>query len=142
MDRNILWHPQQYNQYTQCICCEDDLPAQVGSKKKKKRRGEPSPLNINGVCIQRVSCFKLLGAHITEDLSWTANTTAAEKKAQQRLFFLTVLRRNHLEEKLLVAFYRSTVKSILTLRLEILLYTWCAMTIKIYSILFYFCKMY
>ncbi|NAV92094.1 DUF1891 domain-containing protein, partial [Salmonella sp. gx-f7] len=40
---------------------------------------------------------------ISDDLSWSANTRASLKKAQQRLHFLRVLRRNNLEKKLLVA---------------------------------------
>lgn len=55
--------------------------------------------------------LKFLGVHITDNLSWTA---AVAKKAQQRLHFLRVLRRNNLEKKLLVMFHRATVESILT----------------------------
>ncbi|XP_041663107.1 olfactory receptor 10H2-like [Cheilinus undulatus] len=47
-------------------------------------------------------------------LSWTAHTTAVVKKAQQRLHLLRVLRRNPVKERLLVAFYRSTIESVLT----------------------------
>jgi len=36
------------------------------------------------------------------------------KEAQQRLHFLIILKRNHLEGKLVVAFYRSTIASVLT----------------------------
>lgn len=46
--------------------------------------------------------------------SWSANTTAAVIKAQQRLYFLQVLKKNNLYERLLVAFYHSAVESILT----------------------------
>ncbi|KAL7846639.1 hypothetical protein SRHO_G00216190 [Serrasalmus rhombeus] len=37
-----------------------------------------------------------LGTHIAEDLSWTTNTTALVKKAQQRFYFLRILRKNNL----------------------------------------------
>ena len=80
----------------------------------RKHKGEPVPLNINWDCAQRVSSFKFLGTHTTEDRSWTANASAVVKKAWQRLHFLRILRRNHLEENLLVAFYRSTIESVLT----------------------------
>ena len=43
-----------------------------------------------------------------------ANTAAVVKKAQQRLHFLRVLRRNNVGEKLLVTFYRSSIQSVLT----------------------------
>ena len=52
--------------------------------------------------------------HIQEDLSWRTNTTAIIKKAQQRLYFLRVLRNYHLREELLVAFYRISVESIIS----------------------------
>ena len=74
----------------------------------RKHKGDPAPLSINVECVQQVSSFKFLETHIAEDLSWTANTFVVVKKARQRLHFLRILRRNHLEEKLLVAFNRST----------------------------------
>ena len=64
--------------------------------------------------MERVSTFKFLGVHISESLSWTAHTTAAVKKAQQRLHSLRVLRRNRLNKKLLVSFYRATIESVLS----------------------------
>lgn len=80
----------------------------------RKRSTDPAPLSINGECVDRVHSFKFLGLHITDNLSWTVNTAAVAKKAQQRLHFLRVLRRNNLEKKLLVMFHRATVESILT----------------------------
>ena len=44
----------------------------------------------------------------------TTNTNVVDKKAQQRLHFLRMLRRNHLEKKLLVAFYHLTIENVLT----------------------------
>ncbi len=52
-----------------------------------------APLPINGATVERVSSTKFLGLHITEDLSWTNNTAALAKNAQQRLYFLRKLRR-------------------------------------------------
>ena len=72
------------------------------------------PLLIDGGVVERVSTFRFLGVHIQEDLSWRTNTTAIIKKAQQRLYFLRVLKTYHLRQELLVTFYRSTVESILT----------------------------
>lgn len=72
-----------------------------------------APLHLNGEC-ERVSSFKFLGVHFSEDLSWSTNTKAITKKAQQRLHFLRILRKNHLEQNLLVSFYRSIIESILT----------------------------
>ncbi|KAK0142389.1 hypothetical protein N1851_019833 [Merluccius polli] len=81
--------------------------------KYRKHRAELAPLYINRECVERVHTFKFLGTHISEDLSWSANTTAVVKKAQMRLHFLRVLRKNNLEGQLLVAFYCSTIESIL-----------------------------
>uniref|UniRef100_A0A3Q0SJH9 Dehydrogenase/reductase (SDR family) member 9 n=1 Tax=Amphilophus citrinellus TaxID=61819 RepID=A0A3Q0SJH9_AMPCI len=50
-----------------------------------KVRRDHAPLYINRVCVERVVFFKLLGTHISEDLTWTANTAALVKKAQGRV---------------------------------------------------------
>uniref|UniRef100_A0A8C5AV64 Reverse transcriptase domain-containing protein n=1 Tax=Gadus morhua TaxID=8049 RepID=A0A8C5AV64_GADMO len=80
------------------------------------RRHSPAhaPLHINGDCVERAPSCKFLGTYISQELSWSINTTAIKKKAQQRLHFLRILRKNHLERKLLVSFYRSTIESVLT----------------------------
>ncbi len=54
------------------------------------------------------------GVHITEDLSWTNNTAALAKKAQQRLYFLRKLRRARAPTPIMCTFYRGTIESILT----------------------------
>ena len=99
-------------------CSANNLPLNTTKTKEiildfRKGRADPATLYIHGDCVERVSSIRFLGVQLSEDLSWTANTTAAVKKAQQRLHFLRVLRRNNLEEKLLVLFYRATIESIL-----------------------------
>ena len=79
----------------------------------RRQRGDHAPLLINGVGVEKVASFKFLGTHITEDLTWSITTTAAIKKAPQRLHFLRVLQRNHLEEKLQVSFYWATIEPVL-----------------------------
>ncbi len=71
-----------------------------------------APLTINGATVERASSTKFLGVHITEDLSWTNNTAALAKKAQQRLYFLRKLRRAR--ASFMCTFYRGTIESILT----------------------------
>ncbi len=73
-----------------------------------------APLTINGATVERVSSTKFLGVHITEDLSWTNNTAALAKKAQQRLYFLHKLRRARAPAPIMCTFYRGTIESILT----------------------------
>jgi len=63
---------------------------------------------------KRVSVFCFLGVHIEEKLTWDKNTPQVVKKAQQRLHFLRILRKNNISQRLLVSFYRSTMESILT----------------------------
>ncbi|XP_073340808.1 uncharacterized protein [Pagrus major] len=58
--------------------------------------------------------FTFLGNVISANVSWSADTSAVIRKAQQRLHFLRVLRRRNVCEKLLVTFYRSTIECILT----------------------------
>ena len=107
VNRLILW------------CSANNLPLNTTKTKElildfRKSRADPAPLFIHGVCVEQVSSYRFLGIQLSDSLSWTANTTAVVKKAQQRLHFLRVLRRNNLEEKLLVLFYRATIESILS----------------------------
>nr|XP_061796100.1 ileal sodium/bile acid cotransporter-like [Nerophis lumbriciformis] len=100
-------------------CSENNLLLNTTKTKEvildfRKKGTHPAPLAINGECVERVNSFKLLGVHISDDLSWSANARAVVERAQQRLHFLGVLKKNHLEQKLLVSFYRATVESILT----------------------------
>ncbi len=73
-----------------------------------------APLTSNGATVERVSSTKFLGVHITEDLSWTNNTAALTKKAQQHLYFLRKLRRARAPTPIMCTFYRGTIESILT----------------------------
>lgn len=57
---------------------------------------------------------KSLGVHITDDLTWTTNTTSLVKKAQTRLHFLRRMRRADLPTSALTTFYRGAIESILT----------------------------
>ncbi|TWW70097.1 hypothetical protein D4764_18G0009030 [Takifugu flavidus] len=72
----------------------------------KVRGGTHDPIHINGMAVERVSSFKFLGTHISEDLSWTTNTSSLIKKAHQLLVFMKTLRKNHLSSAFLVNFYR------------------------------------
>uniref|UniRef100_A0A674NYU7 Reverse transcriptase domain-containing protein n=1 Tax=Takifugu rubripes TaxID=31033 RepID=A0A674NYU7_TAKRU len=81
---------------------------------RKARGGTQDPIHINGMAVERVSSFKFLGTHISEDLSWTTNTSSIIKTAHQRLFFLRTLRKNQLSSAVLVNFYRCAIESILT----------------------------
>ncbi len=60
--------------------------------------------------VERVSSFKFLCVHITEDLTWSAHTDAVLKKAHQRLFFLRRLRKFGMSPRILRSFYTCTVE--------------------------------
>ncbi len=54
----------------------------------RRQSREHTPITIDKTPEERVSSFKFLCVHITEDLTWSAHTDAVLKKAHQRLFFL------------------------------------------------------
>ena len=73
-----------------------------------------APLSIQGEQVEKVLTLKFLGTHISEDIGWTVNSAALAKRANQRLYFLRVLRRQQVQQGLLIDFYRATIESILT----------------------------
>ncbi|KAM3873452.1 C-C chemokine receptor type 5-like [Diretmus argenteus] len=75
----------------------------------KSKAGTHSPIRINGTEVECVATFKFLGVHISEDLSWSLNTSSLVKKAHQRLFFLRRLKKVHLSRQILENFYRCTI---------------------------------
>lgn len=72
----------------------------------------PRPTLHPQVLRGRIHSIRFVSVQIS-DLSWTANTTMVMKKAQQWLHLMRVLRKNNLEKKLLVTFYRAIIESIL-----------------------------
>ncbi|KAI4877716.1 hypothetical protein NFI96_022799 [Prochilodus magdalenae] len=81
---------------------------------RKSRNQAHTPIHISGAEGECVSNFKFLGVHISEDLTWSLNSSTMVKKAQQRLYFLRSLKKAHLCPRILVDFYRCTIESILT----------------------------
>uniref|UniRef100_A0A3B3RCJ5 Reverse transcriptase domain-containing protein n=1 Tax=Paramormyrops kingsleyae TaxID=1676925 RepID=A0A3B3RCJ5_9TELE len=79
----------------------------------RKKAENIQPFIINGDCVEKVSDSRFLGVTISEDLTWGTHTSEVVKKTQKRLYFLRVLRKNYIPEKLLVSFYRCTVESIM-----------------------------
>ncbi|KAI4895689.1 hypothetical protein NFI96_005785 [Prochilodus magdalenae] len=100
-------------------CRENNLSLNVNKTKElivdfRKQERVHTPITINGATVERVSSFKFLGVHITEELTWTEHTTRVVKKGQQRLFFLRRLKRFGMDPRILRTFYTCTVESILT----------------------------
>ena len=107
-------------------CSKNNLELNTGKTKEmvidfRRNKAKPEPLFINGDEVEQVATFKFLGTTISQDLSWTENTTAIVKKAQQRLHFLRILRKNNLQQNLMVTFYRSTIESVLAYCISV----WC-----------------
>lgn len=61
--------------------------------------------HINSATVDFDSSLKLLGTYVTEDLSWSNNTRALNKKAQQKLYFFRTQRKVSFDLELLVFFY-------------------------------------
>ena len=53
----------------------------------------PPTLLIEGKKIERVSIFKLLGVHISDDFWWESHINAVCSKVSSRLYFLKQLKR-------------------------------------------------
>ena len=80
----------------------------------RKSPSNKSPLNIKGEDIQQVPTAKFLGTVLNTKLTWEKNTEAIRKKAQQRLYFLRLLKKFRLRREILKQFYSATIESILT----------------------------
>ncbi len=100
-------------------CQENHLSLNIDKTKElvvdyRRQSREHTPITIDKTPVERVSSFKFLCIHITEDLTWSAHTDAVLKKAHQRLFFLRRLRKFGTIPRILRSFYTCTVHSILT----------------------------
>lgn len=100
-------------------CSANNLLLNIAKTKEliidfRKCDTQHQPLLINGECVERVSSFKFLGIHITDQLSWTTNTTTVVKRAQQRLHFLRILKKNSMNLMVMVSFYKATIESVLS----------------------------
>ncbi|XP_061632963.1 lysophospholipase-like protein 1 isoform X1 [Phyllopteryx taeniolatus] len=79
-------------------------------------RRHPSPqlaLTFSSRLVSTVETFKFLGITISQDLKWATNINSVLKKAQQRMYFLRLLRKHGLPPELLRQFYTAVVESVL-----------------------------
>lgn len=98
-------------------CRENNLHLNINKTKEmivdpRKRRVQHTPIYIGETEVERVTTFKFLGIYISEDLTWSQNTTQLIKKAHTRLYFLRKLKKFGMKTKILSNFYRSIVESI------------------------------
>ncbi|KAI3376533.1 hypothetical protein L3Q82_016993 [Scortum barcoo] len=73
-----------------------------------------SPVHRRDCDVEVVSSFRYLGVHISDDLTWSKNTSCLIRKAHQRIYFLRRLRRAGLGSSVLTSFYRCVVESVLS----------------------------
>ncbi|XP_061639302.1 sodium- and chloride-dependent creatine transporter 1-like isoform X2 [Phyllopteryx taeniolatus] len=79
-------------------------------------RRHPSPqlpLTLSSCLVSTVETFKFLGITISQDLKWATNINSVLKKAQQRMYFLRLLRKHGLPPELLRQFYTAVIESVL-----------------------------
>lgn len=89
-------------------CCYNNLSLNIKKKEReiidfKRQRGALRPLE-SGVDVERV-----LALYFWEVLKWTTNGAPIIKKAQQRLYFLRILKKAHLSANLLESFYLCSI---------------------------------
>ena len=53
----------------------------------------PCPIAVGGSDIEQVFTFKLLGVHLSDDLTWAVQCDYIVKKANRRLYALTQIRK-------------------------------------------------
>ncbi|KAI4879285.1 hypothetical protein NFI96_006046 [Prochilodus magdalenae] len=71
------------------------------------------PLHVGGSAVEVVSSYRYLGVHLSNNLTWSNNTSSLVRKAHQQLYFLRGLRRAGLGSPVLTSFYRCVVESVL-----------------------------
>ena len=72
----------------------------------RKQQREHTPIHIDKTAVEKVERFKFRGVHISDKLKWSTHIDRVVKKAQQRLFNLTRLKKFGLSPKTLTNFYR------------------------------------
>ena len=76
-------------------------------------RDPPPPLTLGGATVDRVTTFKLLGVHVSNDLRWQHHVDAISSKAASRLWFLRQLKRSGASIEDLLCFYKTVVRPVL-----------------------------
>ena len=71
------------------------------------------PLQMSGSIIEQVPSYKLLGVHLSHNLSWSIHCDYIVKRARKRLYVLRVLMKSGLPPADLIQVYCSLVRPIL-----------------------------
>ena len=73
----------------------------------------PAPLVVGSSLIQKVSCYKLLGVHLTDNLTWNKHVTHIVKKGSKQLYVIHALKKCGLTNRQLSLVYCSIIRSVL-----------------------------
>ena len=68
------------------------------------------PIHISGTLVERVSCYKLLGVIVSQDLTWNSHVDYILKKANSRLYALRQLKKAGLARHDLLQIYCSLIR--------------------------------
>ena len=75
--------------------------------------GPPAPITIKSCPVHEVQTYKLLGVHVSHDLSWNTHVEHIVTKACKRLYALRLLRKSGVACADLVSIYCALVRSVL-----------------------------
>jgi len=74
------------------LWCQDNRLMLNVSKMKEMIKDATTSV-VNGTAVERVSSFRYLGVHITDDLTWTTHIDTLVRKVKQCLYHLRQLRK-------------------------------------------------
>jgi len=113
-----LSHQLQHTQ-TLCTCRPDARAMQLTSNERKEMLLGPllklyvQGLDIDHNLIERVSGFKLLGVHVSNNLSWNSHVDYICARANTRLHYLKRLKQAGLPANQLTHWYISIIRPVL-----------------------------
>ena len=70
-------------------------------------------INIGDDKLERVSSYKLLGVHVSNNLIWNEHVDAVTNKTTKRIYFMRLLKRAGVAPKELVHIYLASIRSII-----------------------------
>ena len=76
-------------------------------------KNSPALLSINGMVVDRVVNFKLLGVILSDNLKWDDHVLMICAKCSSRLYFLKHLKRACIDTKDLIIFYITMIRPVL-----------------------------
>ena len=71
----------------------------------------PAPLMVGSSLIEKVSCYKLLGVHLSDNLTWNEHVTHIVKKGSMRLYAIRALKKCRLTDRQLILVYCIIIRS-------------------------------